>query len=66
MNLQELKSAIVKLPSKELARFRSWFLKETVRRELLEDQADLQAFEARRNEPTISYEKLQKELKARH
>lgn len=66
MNLKELKSAVAKLPPRELARFRSWFLKETVRRERLQDQMDLQIFEDRYNEPTISYEKLRKELKARH
>jgi len=34
-----------------------------VRHELAEDESDLKAIEARRKEPSVSYEQLLKELK---
>jgi plasmid stability protein len=37
---------------------------EAVRHEMLEDQEDLAAFEARENEPAVSYEELLNTLKA--
>jgi plasmid stability protein len=37
---------------------------EAVRHEMLEDQEDLAAFEARESEPTVSYEELLNTLKA--
>jgi plasmid stability protein len=37
---------------------------EAVRHEMLEDQEDLAAFEARENESTVSYEELLNTLKA--
>jgi plasmid stability protein len=37
---------------------------EAVRHEMLEDQEDLAAFEARKNEPVVSYEELLNTLKA--
>jgi len=37
---------------------------EAVRHEMLEDQEDLAAFEARETEPTVSYEELLNTLKA--
>ena len=53
---------VLKLKSAETSRSVSDLVNEAVRHELLEDQADLQAFDDRRNEPTISYEQLLKEL----
>jgi len=41
----------------------STIVNDAVRLALLEDQADLAAFEARESEPTISYEEMLKALK---
>lgn len=54
---------VLKLKAAETSRSVSDLVNESVRHELMQDQADLQAFEYRRNEPTISYEQLLKELK---
>lgn len=54
---------VLKLKAAETSRSVSDLVNESVRHELMQDQADLQAFEDRRNEPTISYEQLLKELK---
>lgn len=42
----------------------SELVNDAVRRALLEDEEDLEAFEARASEPTMSYEALLKDLKA--
>ena len=54
---------VLKLKSAETSRSVSDLVNEAVRHELVQDQADLQAFTDRRHEPTISYEQLLKELK---
>lgn len=54
----------LKVKAAETSRSLSELVNEAVRHELLEDQQDLKALEDRVNEPTISYEKLLKELKA--
>lgn len=54
---------VLKLKAAETSRSVSDLVNESVRHELMQDQTDLQAFEDRRNEPTISYERLLKELK---
>lgn len=54
---------VLKLKAAETSRSVSDLVNESVRHELMQDQADLQAFKDRRNEPTISYEQLLKELK---
>jgi plasmid stability protein len=42
----------------------SELVNEAVRQALAEDQEDLAAFEARQNEPTVTYEELLNDLKA--
>lgn len=54
---------VLKLKAAETSRSVSDLVNESVRHELMQDQADLQAFEDRRREPSISYEQLLKELK---
>jgi predicted transcriptional regulator len=54
---------VLKLKAAETSRSVSELVNEAIRHELVQDQADLQAFEDRRNEPTISYEQLLKRLK---
>ncbi len=54
---------VLKLKAAETSRSVSDLVNESVRHEWMQDQDDLQVFEDRRNEPTISYEQLLKELK---
>ena len=55
---------VLKLKAVETSRSISDLVNEAVRHELAEDQEDLQTFQERVKEPTISYERLLKELKA--
>ena len=55
---------IIKLKALETSRSVSDLVNEAVKHELSEDLEDLAAFEERANEPTISYEKMLKDLKA--
>ena len=54
---------VLKLKAAETSRSVSDLVNEAVRHELTQDQEDLQAFNDRVNEPTISYEQLLKDLK---
>lgn len=54
---------VLKLKAIETSRSVSELINEAVRHELAEDESDLKAFEDRKNEPTVSYESLLKELK---
>lgn len=54
---------VLKLKAAETSRSVSDLVNEAVRHEFTEDQADLQAFAQRKDEPTVSYEQLLKELK---
>lgn len=54
---------VLKLKAAETSRSVSDLVNEALRHELSQDQEDLQAFTDRVNEPTVSYEKLLKELK---
>ena len=54
---------VLKLKAVETSRSVSDLVNEAVRHELAQDQEDLKAFTDRKNEPTISYEQLLKELK---
>ncbi len=58
----ELHKAL-RLKSIETSRSMSDLLNEAVRDGLLEDSEDLDAFETRKNEPTITFEKFVKELR---
>jgi hypothetical protein len=53
----------LRLKSVETSRSVSDLLNDAVRDELAEDAADLAAFEARKNEPTIGFEDFVRELK---
>ena len=53
----------LRLKSLETARSLSDLINDAVRGELAEDAADLAAFDARKNEPTLSFEDFVKELK---
>ena len=55
---------IVKIKAVETSRSVSDLVNEALRHELREDQEDLAVFEARAEEPAVSYEKMLKELKA--
>ena len=55
---------VLKVKAAETSRSVSDLVNEAVRHELIEDQEDLAAFAERLNEPTVSYEKLLKDLKA--
>jgi len=54
----------VRLKSAHTNRTISDIVNESLRESLREDQEDLEAFEKRRFEPTISYENMLKKLKA--
>ena len=53
----------LRLKSLETARSLSDLINDAVRGELAEDASDLAAFDARKNEPTLSFEDFVKELK---
>jgi len=55
---------ILKYKSLETSRSISDLVNEAIRHEFLEDAEDLQAFEERVNEKTITYEELVKKLKS--
>ncbi len=55
---------ILRLKAAETERSISDIVNEALRTELAQDQEDLEAFETRAKEPTISYENLLKKLKA--
>ena len=55
---------ILKIKSAETDQTISDIVNEALRHELAEDQEDLADFQARLNEPTISYESLLAKLKA--
>jgi len=55
---------IIKLKALETSRSISDLVNEAIRHELAEDQVDLEVFDERLSEPTVSYEKMLKELKA--
>ena len=54
---------ILKFKATETSRSVSELVNEAVRHELLEDHADLEAFQARLKEPTVTYEQMLKDLK---
>ncbi|MBF0385794.1 MAG: CopG family transcriptional regulator [Candidatus Omnitrophica bacterium] len=54
---------ILKLKALETSRSISEIINEAIRQEFAEDQEDLAAFQKRKNEPSISYEAMLKELK---
>ena len=54
---------ILKFKATETSRSVSDLVNEAVRHELLEDHADLEAFQARLKEPTVAYEQMLKDLK---
>jgi plasmid stability protein len=54
----------LRIKAADTQRSLSELVNEAVRAALREDQEDLAAFDGRRNEPTISYEELLKDLKA--
>jgi len=53
----------LRLKAVETLRSFSDLVNDAVREELAEDAADLEAFEVRQNEPTVSFEEFVKELK---
>jgi len=53
----------LRLKSFETSRSISDLINDAVREELAEDADDLAAFEARKNEPTVTFEDFVKELK---
>jgi len=55
---------ILKVKALETSRSISDLVNEAIRHELTEDAEDLEAFEQRAAEPSVSYETLVKELKA--
>ena len=56
--------SILKVKALESSRSISDLVNEAIRHELSEDAEDLEAFEQRASEPSISFEKLVKGLKA--
>lgn len=54
---------VLKLKAIETSRSVSDLVNEAVRHDLTEDQKDLAAFNKRKKEPTVSFEKALKELK---
>ncbi len=54
---------LLKVKSLETERSISDLVNEALRHEFLEDKEDLEAFQSRANEPTISFEELLKKLK---
>ena len=53
----------LRLKSIETSRSMSDLINDAIREELAEDADDLAAFEARKNEPTVTFEDFVKELK---
>jgi hypothetical protein len=53
----------LRLKSLETARSLSDLINDAVRAEIAEDASDLAAFDARKNEPSLSFEDFVKELK---
>ena len=53
----------LKMKSVEVSKSLSELVNDVIRRELLEDEADLNAFTDRVSEPTITYESMLKKLK---
>ncbi len=53
----------LRLKSIETSRSMSDIVNDAIREELAEDADDLAAFEARKNEPTVTFEDFVKELK---
>jgi hypothetical protein len=62
--LDPLIHKILRIKSAETDQTISNIVNEALRRELAEDQEDLEAFQKRASEPTISYEAFLKKLKA--
>ena len=56
--------SVLKIKALESSRSISDLVNEAIRHELSEDAEDLEAFEQRASEPSISFEDLLKELKA--
>ncbi|MGE5293901.1 MAG: CopG family transcriptional regulator [Solirubrobacterales bacterium] len=54
----------MKIKAAETSRSISDIVDDALRRELSEDEEDLRAFEERRGEKTLSFEKVLKDLKA--
>lgn len=54
---------ILKFKANETSRSVSDLVNEAVRHELLEDASDLEAFQTRLKEPTVTYEQMLKDLK---
>ena len=54
---------ILKIKAAETSSTISEIINNSIKRELLEDQEDLQAFKKRVSEPVITYEKLLNDLK---
>ena len=54
---------ILKFKANETSRSVSDLVNEAVRHELLEDASDLEAFQTRLKEPTVTYEQMLKNLK---
>ena len=53
----------LRLKSLETSRSMSDLINDAIREDLAEDAEDLAAFEARKNEPTVTFEDFVKELK---
>ena len=53
----------LRLKSVETSRSMSELINDAIREELAEDADDMAAFEARKNEPTVTFEEFVKELK---
>ena len=58
-------SRVLHLKSAETSRSMSFLINDALRADFAEDAADLAAFDARKNEPTVSFEDFVKELKRR-
>ena len=55
----------LRLKSVETSRSMSYLINDALRADLAEDADDLAVFEARKNEPTVSFEDFVKDLKRR-
>ena len=53
----------LKMKSVEVSKSLSEIINDIIRRELMEDEADLNAFAERVSEPTVTYESMLKKLK---
>ena len=53
----------LKMKSVEVSKSLSEIINEIIKRELLEDEADLKSFADRVSEPTVTYESMLKKLK---